>query len=222
MRPDGGHCQPASKARARPGSNVPFSGPGAARRADDRPLPIGQGGSLLADAGERALRLYAACLDAGQSQRVATSSRASEAAPGGASPSGHRQLPHTADRVLEAWGPDRATCLSEALLALVESFAEVPDRAAVQVLPLGASAGGAKDVLVSLLEEVIYAVDALGVVPLRFHLAEAEDGSLAGDMEVVRTSEVELVGSVPKGVSYHALEIASSDGGWRCRVLVDV
>ena len=46
----------------------------------------------------------------------------------------------------------------------------------------------------SLLEEVIDVVDALGVVPVRFHLAEAEDGSLAGDMEVAPTSEVELVG----------------------------
>ena len=153
---------------------------------------------------------------------MGTSNRAEKAASAGAARSGHRQLPHTADRVLEAWGPDRATCLSEALLALVEIFAEVPDQATADVLALGASAGGAQDVLVSLLEEVIYVVDALGVVPVRFHLAEAEDGSLAGDMEVVPTSDVELVGPVPKAVSYHALEIAPSDGGWRCRVLVDV
>ena len=136
--------------------------------------------------------------------------------------SGHRQLPHTADRLLEAWGPDRATCLTEALLALVDTFAEVYDSVTTEVLPLATSARGAEDALVSLLEEVIYVVDALGVVPVRFHLAEAEDGGLAGDMEVVPASRVDLVGPVPKAVSYHALEAAPFDGGWRCRALVDV
>ncbi len=136
--------------------------------------------------------------------------------------SGHRQLPHTADCLLEAWGPDRATCLTEALLALVETFAEVRDPASTEVLPLSASATGASDALVSLLEDVIYVVDALGVVPVRFHLADAEDGSVAGDMEVVSASRVDLVGPVPKAVSYHELAIAPFEGGWRCRVLVDV
>ena len=46
----------------------------------------------------------------------------------------------------------------------------------------------------SLLEEVVYVVDALGVVPVRYHLVEAEVGNFAGDMEEVPTSEVELVG----------------------------
>jgi SHS2 domain-containing protein len=136
--------------------------------------------------------------------------------------SGHRQLPHTADCLLEAWGPDRAACLTQALLALVETFAEVHDVVTTEILPLAASASGAEDALVSLLEEVIYVVDALGVVPVRFHLAEAEDGGLAGDMEVVPASQVDLVGPVPKAVSYHALEVAPFDGGWRCHVLVDV
>ncbi len=135
---------------------------------------------------------------------------------------GHRQLPHAADCLLEAWGPDRATCLTQALLALVDTFAEVHDSVTTEVLPLATPASGAEDALVSLLEEVIYLVDALGVVPIRFHLAEAEDGGLAGDMEVVPASRVDLVGPVPKGVSYHALQAAPFGGGWRCRALVDV
>jgi len=153
---------------------------------------------------------------------VVTANRGSKTTSADADGSGHRQLSHIADRVLEAWGPDRATCLSEALLALVATFAQVEDRATTEVLPLGAPATGARDALVSLLEEVIDVVDALGVVPVRFHLAEAEDGSLVGDMEVVPTSDVELVGPVPRSVSYQALEIAPWDGGWRCRVLVNV
>lgn len=135
---------------------------------------------------------------------------------------GHRLLPHTADRIIEAWGPDRASCLTEALAALVESFADVPDAVVVRVLPLATAPGGAEDALVSLLEDVIYAVDAFGVVPVRFHLAETEEGGIAGDMEVVAGDGVDIVGPVPKGVSYHGLSVAPVQGSWRCRVLVDV
>ena len=74
----------------------------------------------------------------------------------------------------------------------------------------------------SLFEEVIYALDVFSVVPVRFHLAETEDGGIAGDMEVVPADQVGLVGPVPKAVSYHELSMASDEGGWRCRVLVDV
>jgi SHS2 domain-containing protein len=39
-------------------------------------------------------------------------------------PRGHRTLPHTADVILEAWGPDLATCCEEAVAALVETYAD--------------------------------------------------------------------------------------------------
>jgi len=135
---------------------------------------------------------------------------------------GHRLLPHTADSVVEAWGPDRPACLVEAMEALVDIFAEPGDAAVTRTLPLSAEAASSADVLVSLLEEVIYVTEVLGVVPVRFHLADTEDGGVAGDMEVVEAAQVELVGPVPKAVSYHGLDIAEHDGTWRCRVLVDV
>jgi len=135
---------------------------------------------------------------------------------------GWRLLPHTADAILEAWGPDRASCLSQALLGLVRSFAEVPDTAATQLLPIAAPPGGPEDVLVSLLEDLLYVVDVFAVVPVRFHLTETEGGGVAGDMEVVPAAEVEVVGPVPKGVSYHGLSMGPHDGGWRCHVLIDV
>jgi SHS2 domain-containing protein len=135
---------------------------------------------------------------------------------------GHRLAPHTADCIIEAWGPDRASCLTEALCALVEEFAEVPDAAAVRVLPLAAGPGGAEDALVSLLEDVIYTLDVFSVVPVRFHLAETEGDGFAGDMEVVPVDQAVAVGPVPKAVSYHGLSMAPHEGGWRCHVLIDV
>jgi len=135
---------------------------------------------------------------------------------------GHRLLPHTADCIIEAWGPDRASCVTEALSGLVESFAEVPDTPTVRLVPLAAAAGAPEDVLVSLLEDVIYALDVFSVVPVRFHLAKTESGGLAGDMEVVPADQVEVIGPVPKAVSYHGLSIGPLRGGWRCHVLIDV
>jgi SHS2 domain-containing protein len=121
------------------------------------------------------------------------------------STAGHRLVPHTADCIIEAWGSDRAPCLTEALCALVEEFAEVPDAAAPEVLPLGTGPGSSEEVLVTLFEDVIYALDVFSVVPVRFHLAETEGGGIAGDMEVVPADQVVIVGPVPKAVSYHEL-----------------
>jgi len=110
-------------------------------------------------------------------------------------------------------GEDRAACLAEAMAALVEVFAKVHDDAPAQrVMPLAAPASGDVDVLVALLEEVIYVAEVFGAVPVRFHLAEAEDGGVAGDMVVVDAGDVELIGPVPKAVSYHHLDMGEHDG----------
>ncbi len=150
----------------------------------------------------------------------------SSSAPGPAvsdrSAAGHRLLAHTADSIIEAWGPDRVSCLVQALLGLVESFAEVPDVPATRLVPFAVAPEGPEDSLISLLEDVIYVLDVFSVVPVRFHLAETEGGGIAGDMEVVPADEVEVVGPVPKAVSYHELSMAPVEGGWRCRVLIDV
>lgn len=135
---------------------------------------------------------------------------------------GHRLLPHTADAIIEAWGPDRVTCVTEALLGLVESFARVSPDAPTRLVPLGAPEGKPADVLVTLLEGVIYWVDVDATVPVRFHLADSEKGGVSGQMEVVDAEHVEVVGPVPKAVSYHDLSIRPTAGGWRCHVLIDV
>lgn len=135
---------------------------------------------------------------------------------------GHRLVPHASDCVIEAWGPDRASCLTEALQALMEEFTEAPDAAAPGVLPLAAGPGGAEDVLASLFEEVIDAINVFSVVPVRFHLTETEEGGVAGDMEVVPLDQVVFVGPVPRAVSSRGLSMGAQVGGWRCHVLVDI
>jgi SHS2 domain-containing protein len=124
--------------------------------------------------------------------------------------------------VIEAWGRDRASCPTEAMVALVAVYADFDDATATRSVPVSAEPGLDTDILVAVLEEVIYVTDVFGVVPIRFHLADTEDGGVAGDMEVVQPAQVELVGPVPKAVSHHGLEMAEHAGIWRCRAMVDV
>lgn len=112
--------------------------------------------------------------------------------------------------------------MDEALQALVEEFAEAQEEPTSRLLPLAATEGAGQDALVQLFEQVIYAVDVFSIIPVRFHLADTEDGGVAGDMEVIPASRAEIVGPVPKGVSYHDLSLIHDDGTWRCHVLIDV
>lgn len=135
---------------------------------------------------------------------------------------GHRTLPHTADLRIEAWAPTRSECIEEAVQALTEAFADVPETPVTETLPISIGAASDDDVLLLLLEEVIYSAEVLGLVPASAELIDAEDGGLAGSIDAVPVQAVEIVGAVPKGVSHEALELREEDGRWSCRATVDV
>ena len=110
---------------------------------------------------------------------------------------GLRLAPDTADCIIEAWGPDRVTCRPRRSARSVSVFADVPEAAATTTLQIALEPAPLIDLLVGLLEEVIYTVDVFGLVPVHVHLVEGEAGGLAGDFEVVT---VDVVGRArPKG-----------------------
>lgn len=133
---------------------------------------------------------------------------------------GHRLVDHTADTRLEAWGPTRASCFFQAVLALVEGFADTAGVTPSTRSPVEMS-GPDDDLLVDVLEEVVFLVDARGQVPVGGHL-EDTDGGMAGYLECAPVDRVRPAGPVPKGVTYHGLEISGDENGWRCQVIVDV
>lgn len=137
-------------------------------------------------------------------------------------PAGHRRTDLADSFTIDAWGPDRATCLVEAARALADEVAVAPDSPVVQVLPVVAGSGAAADALAGLLQQVIDALQVLSVVPVRIHLEETEDGALAGDMEVARVMQVRPGGRLPRALSWHELSMEPSGGGWRCHVTIDV
>lgn len=135
---------------------------------------------------------------------------------------GRREVPHTADLIIEAWAPTRLECIEEAVRALVDAFAGVAEGAATEPFPIEFEQNGDEALLVSLLEEVIYMIDVLGGIPANVVLHETEDGRVAGFIDVAPLGAVETYGSLPKGVSLNDLSFSHDREQWRCRATIDV
>ena len=82
---------------------------------------------------------------------------------------------------------------------------------------------GDEDLLVDLLGEVIYLLDARRELPVGGVLRDRADGGLEGVLEVVSLDAAQQTGAVPKAITYHGLRVGrDEDGVWRCHVTVDV
>jgi SHS2 domain-containing protein len=106
---------------------------------------------------------------------------------------------------------------------VVGAFAEARDDAKADRVPVELDPGDDGEMLVALLEDVVYAVDALDAVPLAATLHERADGGVSGWLETVPATSVIEVGATPKGVSRSDLWFAEEEKGrWRCRIEIDV
>lgn len=135
---------------------------------------------------------------------------------------GYRLLPHTADVVVEAWAPTRVACLAQAVHGLVAVFADTAGVASSQSVPFRLGPAGDEELLVRLLEEVIYLVEVDGVVPVDAHVEPAADGGLCGRLDVVPLAPAMVIGPAPKAVAWHQLSFGPGQAGWTCRATVDV
>ena len=94
------------------------------------------------------------------------------------SAAGHRTVPHTADLRIEAWAPTREECLAEAVHGLVDSFAVVAGRAPSGRARRHLTARLDEDLLVAVIDEVIYRLDADGQIPVSADVRRAPDGGV--------------------------------------------
>ncbi|MFB6392882.1 archease [Polymorphospora lycopeni] len=134
---------------------------------------------------------------------------------------GHRSVPHTADVRVEAWAPARERCVAEAVAGLVGSFAEVPADSAGQTVEFRVDPGTDEDMLVAVLDEVIFRMDTEGRLPASADVA-AVDGGFEVRLRMADPDRIEVVGAVPKAVSLHELRFAPGADGWSCAVTLDV
>jgi SHS2 domain-containing protein len=135
---------------------------------------------------------------------------------------GYRVLPHTADTRIEAWAPARAACLEAAVRAFVSTFANVVGAEVTDSIEESFAEPTDEDLLVAVLEQVIYLVEVAGVVPVSVDLADENDGRVAGSFGVVPLDAVEICGPAPKAIALSDLQFEEGNHEWRCRVTIDV
>jgi len=134
---------------------------------------------------------------------------------------GHAVRAHTADVVIEAWGPTAAACYEEAAAAFVDIFADTDASPAGAAEAFEVGPGQPEDLLVLLLEEVLFDADARGHVPTVTQV-EVRGDRLLGTFTTVPIEELDITGAIPKGVSYSDLEFRPTGSAWHCRATVDV
>jgi SHS2 domain-containing protein len=129
---------------------------------------------------------------------------------------GHRGVPHTADLRIEAWAPQAlpAGCT-------VDSFLDISSARPHRSLSRRLTAGSDDDLLVVVLEEVIYLLDTVGEAPVDLDL-QGGGGVAEVNFAMVDARTLPQVGAVPKAVSLNDLRLSHDDNGWRCLVTLDV
>ena len=110
---------------------------------------------------------------------------------------------------------------------MIEEFAIVDDDgqrglASATERSFALDARDAGRLLVALLEELIYLVDAEGLVPWRIDVDHADERQCSGRLLCVPVELAVPVGSVPKSVALSGLEVGRSDDAWVCRVVIDI
>lgn len=151
--------------------------------------------------------------------------RPGAAAPGTATPGRPAGAGHEVARLsggvwIEAWAPELAACLVEALDGLVEATGAGPgdeDTPSYEAVPLSAGPARPTELLLALFEEVLGAQQVLSLAPVRFHLASTEDGGVAGDMELARRGSSRRA-PLAVVVARDGLTAVEGPAGWRCRV----
>ncbi|MGW0615643.1 archease [Streptomyces sp. NPDC002788] len=133
---------------------------------------------------------------------------------------GHRAVPHPDDIRIEAWAACREHCLAEAVLAMVESFADVSGVRPTATDRVRLAEASDADLLASLLDEIIFRLEEYGEVPVDVEADEA-DGGLDVRLAVAALADVRITGAVPRAVAWDELRIGPDPYGWSCAVRVD-
>ena len=124
---------------------------------------------------------------------------------------------------IEAWAPTREECLAEAARRLAGSFAVVAAARPRRTAERRFIAGSDEDLLVAIIEEVIYRLDADGEIPVTVDVRPGPDGRVMLSMQLAGVGDAQLTGAVPKAASLHDLRCAPGPPGrWSCGITIDV
>jgi SHS2 domain-containing protein len=77
------------------------------------------------------------------------------------------------------------------------------------------------DLLVAVLDEVIYVLDTEGQAPVDINVCDSKRG-VEVTFAMVDATTLPQIGAVPKAVSLNEIRLAREQAGWRCSVTLDV
>lgn len=129
-----------------------------------------------------------------------------------------RELPHTADLLLEIEASDWPGLLHEATMALGAFFSPPQPEADTVSRSLRIEAYDREELLVRWLSEVLVWNELEGLVPVTLDDLHCTQTSAAADIRLAPATEP---GSPIKAVTYHQLEVKKTSRGLRVRVLFD-
>lgn len=137
-----------------------------------------------------------------------------------------REFEHTADRGLELAASSLAGLFRAALAGLFflytgRRFPRKP--AGPAALRLRLTAGDAEELLVRLLNEVIFRTERAGhsFRPVELRLRRHKSGGLSLTSGLSNVIIPPIITEI-KSTTHHRLKIEKKDGAWRCRVIFDV
>jgi SHS2 domain-containing protein len=137
-------------------------------------------------------------------------------------PSRHGTIAHTAD--LGLWV--EADSLPELFGAAVEALSQLMTKGSrngdIAWLPVELDGQDQADLLVGLLNEVVYQLDARGLVAVALTISELSATRLAARLGVVPRGPGARPGEPVKAVTYHQARVEPHGQGWRAQVIMDV
>jgi len=135
-----------------------------------------------------------------------------------APPAGFREIEHSADWELQAWGPDLNKLFEQAargmyVLCGTRWLAGVTQKRTTEI-----NAADSEILLVSFLSELLYIYEKEGIGFNHFDI-RISDGILIANLEGTKVSPFE---KEIKAVTYHNLLIRQADRGWEVNIVFDV
>lgn len=132
-------------------------------------------------------------------------------------------LEHTADLGLWVTADDPPQLFAAAVGALAELMVSGPRTGDISWLPLTLSASDLAELLVALLNEVVYLWDAESLLVVALELKELTPVRLDGRLGVLpRDPDTHQTAEPVKAVTYHRASVEPQGQGWRAQVILDV
>ncbi len=135
-----------------------------------------------------------------------------------ANPAGYREIEHTADWELEAWGPDLAALLEQAARGMYALSGVRLKDGSWQERSFTLEATDPEGLLVRFLSELLYFEEAEGLAFGLFDL-QAQPSRLIARLE---GAPIAALAKEIKAVTYHNLKIEATNRGLSVRIVFDV